>query len=94
MRFLENLWGVACHPWPLGPANLWRDDGTGEFSRTRLNIAYHVIPAGMPGPSARDGNRVWLRPWPRQDIPPEIEHRFFAGIFRTKMRRIMFFAVI
>ena len=62
LRFLENLWGVACHPWPLGPANPWRDDGIGEFSRTRLEKARHVIPTGMPGPSARDGNRVWLRP--------------------------------
>nr|VFJ43678.1 MAG: hypothetical protein BECKDK2373B_GA0170837_100622 [Candidatus Kentron sp. DK] len=61
LRSCENSWGVACHPWPLGPANPWRDDGTGEFSRTRLNIAYHIIPAGMPGPSARDGYRVWLR---------------------------------
>nr|VFJ44942.1 MAG: hypothetical protein BECKDK2373B_GA0170837_100862 [Candidatus Kentron sp. DK] len=39
----------------------WRDDGIGEFSRTRLEKARHVIPAVQPGPSARDGNRVWLR---------------------------------
>ena len=55
LRFLENLWGIACHPWPLGPANPWRDDGTGEFSRTRLEKARHVIPAVQPGPSAKDG---------------------------------------
>nr|VFJ45744.1 MAG: hypothetical protein BECKDK2373B_GA0170837_10117 [Candidatus Kentron sp. DK] len=38
----------------------WRDDGIDEFSLRRLNIAHHVIPAVQPGPSARDGNRVWL----------------------------------
>nr|VFJ43255.1 MAG: hypothetical protein BECKDK2373B_GA0170837_10051 [Candidatus Kentron sp. DK] len=53
------------HPWQLGPANPWRDDGTGEFLRARLEKARHVIPAVQPGPSARDGNGVWLRPWLR-----------------------------
>ena len=38
--------GSFCHPWRLGPANPWRNDGSAEFLHNRLK---------QPIPSSRQG---------------------------------------
>nr|VFJ94064.1 MAG: hypothetical protein BECKLFY1418B_GA0070995_10534 [Candidatus Kentron sp. LFY] len=42
--------GSFCHPWHLGPANPWRNDGNAEFLHNHLKQPLSSSRQGMPGP--------------------------------------------
>ncbi len=83
----KNSRVVFRHPWHLGPANPWRDDGSGKFPRNRLKQPLPSSRQGLPGPSCQGRQLNLVAAPPRYVIPltSHPETRLVQGSYRVEV---------
>nr|VFJ93517.1 MAG: hypothetical protein BECKLFY1418A_GA0070994_103222 [Candidatus Kentron sp. LFY] len=83
----KNSRVVFRHPWHLGPANPWRDDGSGKFPRNRLKQPLPSSRQGLPGPSCQGRQLNLVAAPPRYAIPltSHPETRLVQGPYRVEV---------